>query len=225
MSVAEAYLDETAKWLNCSDRSAVASKMADGDLVTGRYSTSAVDGKQRLETVNTQWHLSNQKLTLWLQGQSAKHLTPAAAAAAAAAGGGGSKVRYVASAQLASRRYMPSASEVVADYTGYGLEEPASELPRPSPLVRVNAAVLKLGLGKPAGSEAEQGPSADEVAAEARRRRREDEDAAAQAKANAARSKLSVFAAKEEAQGAGVAKSNNGFIIVFRNLPCLNRCS
>jgi hypothetical protein len=170
--------------------------MSDSDLVKGLYSTSEIEGKQKLDTVTRQWALSSQKLKLWLQGQSAKHLATAVAAGGDDAGDSGTRVRYKAVARMASSRYMPSATEVVADYNGYGEDEPAQELPRESPLLHINTTVLKMGLGKHAKMDsamAQQGPSQDEIAAEARQKRKEQEEADAKAKANAARSKLSVF--------------------------------
>ena len=197
VATCEIVLDDCAKWLNCSDRSAVANRMTDSDLVKGHYSTSETEGKQKLDTVNRQLALSSQKLKLWLQGQSAKHLATAVAAGESDGGNENTRGRYKAVAHMASRRYMPSATEVVADYNGYGEDEPAQELPRESPLLHINTGVLKMGLGKHAKMDsvmAQQGPSEDEIAAEARRKRKEQDEADAKAKANAARSKLSVFA-------------------------------
>jgi hypothetical protein len=88
-----------------------------------------------------------QKLTLWLLGQSARHL--AANQGRHDEDGGGEEFHlgeHMAVADIAARRYMPSRTELVADINGTALWEEPTEMRRESPLVSVNTAVLKMGL-------------------------------------------------------------------------------
>lgn len=139
-------LDDAAKWLNCAHRSLVEKHSSDAQLVQGKYSTDEKECRLRFETVSRRWDAAKAKLTLWLSGQSAKRTGDASGTGNVAEASG--RARYLSMARVESRRYMPSATELVAESNGAAEWDLPRELPRESPVVHVNTAVIKMGLGE-----------------------------------------------------------------------------
>mmetsp|Transcript_91850 Transcript_91850/g.183028 ORF Transcript_91850/g.183028 Transcript_91850/m.183028 type:complete len:533 (-) Transcript_91850:75-1673(-) len=171
VSACETILDDNAKWLNCSDRFQVASHMTDQHLVRGKYDTNENACRLRYEGLKTRWSLGQQKLTLWLSGQSTRHLATHTKHDDGEDEGRPHGGKYMAVADIASRRYMPSPTELVAESNGAALWEPPTEMPCEKALCFMNTAVLKMGLPPEkntaesiaAYSQRKKGPSEDEL--------------------------------------------------------------
>jgi hypothetical protein len=111
----------------------------------GKYSTSESECRAKHDFLKKRWAVILPRLQLWLSGQSARHSKLASDGAGPVVGG---RERFRAIARIAASRYMPSPTALSKDDNGLGLWEPASQLPREDPVVKVNTAVLKLGLGR-----------------------------------------------------------------------------
>ena len=190
VAAAEALLDENARWLNCTDRSSV-HNLTDTDLVRGKYSTNEQECKARLRQLQKKWDFSLSRLALWLSGQSARHLNAQSGNVAEERGEASGKQRYRAEANLPSRRYMPSATQVVADYNGTADWDSPSALPRESPVIRVNKAVIKMGLSAKAEDPA---PRREESSEEVEKKRKSKLAQEKRERDNEARKGMSIFA-------------------------------
>ena len=197
----ELLLEDNARWLNVAEsakgvpgRLRVASQMTDAHLTRPPCPTDAKEAKARLQALRRRWDLSRQKLGLWLEGRSARHLTKVVEATDKVMPPVVDKPRTNGVAQVASRRFMPSPLHLAGDRNGVADWDPPSSLPRESPLLEVNTAVLKMGLRGAGGSGLHGAEEKYESGAEeAQRLRRERQDQEKKDKTNAQRKGMSMF--------------------------------